>query len=267
MTRFAFAGVASTILFSIATTSDVHAEGVLVALDPSQVAVEPGQEFDVRIRVTQTGPEFNAYHAVIAYDPQALTFIDRPASEQEGADMKNACGSTFHVFISSEGLLDVSHALLCPGLSLVGPDELYVLRFAANAETQQTQITFTEITFADAGVQVPIDRKYGALVRIGNPTDASRRRAKLDLRVAPNPFNSTTTIFVESGDTPVQEISVHDSAGRLVRNLRMNLPAGGRQRMTWDARDRLGEPLASGVYVIRVRSGDEFLMRRAVLLK
>lgn len=246
----------------------VGASGVHVALLPTENVVAPGTEFDVRIVVTQPGPDFNAYHAVISYDPEILAFVDRPASQQEGIDMVSACGSTFHVFVPSEGQLDVSHSLLCPGMSLSGPEELYVLRFEVRSSTDQTSLAFDAITFADAGAPVAAESVEGATIRIGNPTDAAGpRRGKLQLQLLPNPFNSTTTLHVDSQDPGAQSILIHDVNGRLVRRLGGHVIASGSRRIEWNAHDITGKALPSGTYFITVVSGGRRVTERAVLLK
>jgi len=75
---------------------------VSVALIPSAPTVALGAEFTVTVRVTQAGSAFNAYQAIVRFDPAVLTFLPAsPLSLQEGAYMTGACGQTFHWFTSA----------------------------------------------------------------------------------------------------------------------------------------------------------------------
>src|SRR6185503_17145494 len=72
---------------------------VTVALQTASASVAPGADFDVDVTVTQAGSAFNAFDAVVGFDPAALTFVQlAPLSLQEGALMTGACGNRFHQF-------------------------------------------------------------------------------------------------------------------------------------------------------------------------
>ena len=126
------------------------APGVTVALLPTQ-QVAPGATFDVYIQVTQAGSVFNGFDAVIGYDPAALTFV--PGSNEEGPYMTGACGNTFHVFRAGAGRDTITDVLLCAGVSLPGPGQLYKLRFQASMTPQVTEVRFLPgLQFYNAGL-------------------------------------------------------------------------------------------------------------------
>ena len=67
-------------------------------------------------------------------------------------------------------------------------------------------------------------------------------------------------------------MTIYNSAGQLVRTLDLGqLPAGSyRSRAKaahWDGRNALGEPVASGVYYVRIEAGSFTALRRMVVLK
>lgn len=69
--------------------------------------------------------------------------------------------------------------------------------------------------------------------------------------IEPNPFRAETQVRLESTGGEVR-LTVHDTAGRLVRVLvDGSLPAGARA-MRWDGRDEAGRELGSGIYFLRV---------------
>jgi hypothetical protein len=83
----------------------------------------------------------------------------------------------------------------------------------------------------------------------------------------PNPFNPSTTIplDVPPGGARVR-LEILDVAGRVVRSLGGDLPAG-RQALTWDGRDARGAPVASGVYLCRVAGSAQGAAQRLVLAR
>ena len=88
----------------------------------------------------------------------------------------------------------------------------------------------------------------------------------------PNPFNPETWIpYHLSVDSQV-EISIYNSTGKLIRQLEVGWqPAGNYQDKDqsayWDGRNKLGEPVASGVYFYTIRSGKYSDTRKMLLMK
>lgn len=242
---------------------------VSVALVPSVPAVAPGTDFEVAIRVTQTGSAFNAYQAIVRFDPAALTFLPTsPLSLQEGVYMTSACGTTFHWFTSGTTEVGMVHSLMCAGQSLTGPGDLYRIRFRATGPAQTTAITFTMVDFANAGNPVTPVNALGTSVVITQPSDVSGPPgARIALRVAPNPFNPSTTIEVDSEIAGPQQLAVFTSTGRLVRVLQDAVFEPGSRRVVWDGRGRDRTRLASGVYVVQLRTRERTHSARVILLK
>jgi hypothetical protein len=85
---------------------------------------------------------------------------------------------------------------------------------------------------------------------------------------APNPFNPSTTISYELLADRMVALDVFDAQGRRVRTLLDGAArAAGPHSAEWDGRDDGGVRLASGVYVFRLRAGDEAVRGRVVLVK
>lgn len=84
----------------------------------------------------------------------------------------------------------------------------------------------------------------------------------------PNPFNPHTTVsFFLAKSGPVQ-LAVFDMKGSLVKTLYAdeNLLAGPHE-MVWSGKDNSGQPVGTGVYLCRLRSGDFTASRRMTLIK
>jgi hypothetical protein len=83
----------------------------------------------------------------------------------------------------------------------------------------------------------------------------------------PNPFSAGTTIRYVLSGAGTSEVAIHDVAGRRVRLLSRGLSPAGEHRFAWDGRDDAGNPVAAGVYLYRLRAGDQVRGGRLVYLR
>jgi hypothetical protein len=248
-----------------------RADGVHVALLPdTTMNVAPGDSLLIELYVTEAGDPFNAYETVIGYDTTALVFLPTsPTSLQEGSLMKGACGSTFHIFKAVADSLSISHSLLCAGISLTGPGQLYKLRFRAREVVAATWIRIRRIQFYDAGPPVNPAYPVDAFVVIGGAVDvppAPGPAPRLSLAARPNPCRLGTTFVVASEREGEQRLQVYDVAGRAVRTLARGWFAAGPRRVAWDGTDSLGRRVPPGVYpVVFTAAGREARARVTVV--
>ncbi len=111
------------------------------------------------------------------------------------------------------------------------------------------------------------DTSVDNIVLNGGATPVPGAAAPPQLTCAPNPFNPRTTLsFTLSADGPVH-LTIHDAAGRLVRDLETGALPAGRQEVVWDGCDDEGLPLASGVYLARLQSSASVGVARLVLVR
>lgn len=83
----------------------------------------------------------------------------------------------------------------------------------------------------------------------------------------PNPFNPTTTIRFSLPRSGQVSLEIYNILGQPVAQpVEETLPAGEHD-VVWDGRDHGGEPVASGIYVYRLRAGDETMTRTMALVK
>jgi hypothetical protein len=77
--------------------------------------------------------------------------------------------------------------------------------------------------------------------------------------VTPNPFNPQTSLkFEVGGDQAVSsEVVIFDLRGRSIRSLFRGQLSPGPQTMVWNGRDDRGRSLGSGIYLVRVKVGQE----------
>lgn len=88
---------------------------------------------------------------------------------------------------------------------------------------------------------------------------------------APNPFRpslaSETSIAFELPRAGATTLTIHDTAGALVRTLLSEPRGAGPHVVPWDGTDNEGRPVASGVYLYRLRSGRYEESRRLVVIR
>ncbi len=83
----------------------------------------------------------------------------------------------------------------------------------------------------------------------------------------PNPFNGFTVFsftFPSSGGIAIR---ILDVTGKTVRTIIPGRLGSGSHTIRWDGRDDRGEPLPSGVYLVRLEAGGQVATRKVVLVR
>ncbi len=83
----------------------------------------------------------------------------------------------------------------------------------------------------------------------------------------PNPFAEQTTLRYHLAVRGEARLEVFDTLGRRVRVLAEGTARAGAHTAVWDGRDGVGRPVASGVYLVRLRAGDASVARRVSVLR
>lgn len=110
---------------------------------------------------------------------------------------------------------------------------------------------------------------FAAEATLGAATDVTLAvpyRLQLFANV-PNPFNPTTTIRYEVDRAGPVTVEVFDLSGRLVQRLLRARQEAGPHGVPWNGSDMQDRRVASGVYVVRLQSGERVLSRKIVALK
>lgn len=84
---------------------------------------------------------------------------------------------------------------------------------------------------------------------------------------SPNPFNPSTTLRFELAAPSPLRLTVHDLAGRTVRQVARGWWPAGAHELPWDGRDDAGARLASGSYFLRIELPQAAVSRPVILLK
>jgi len=83
----------------------------------------------------------------------------------------------------------------------------------------------------------------------------------------PNPFNSSTTITFALKEDANITLKVFDLSGQMVRALETGHYATGTYKTTWDGLDEHGQHSATGHYFYSLEAGENFQVRKMILLR
>jgi hypothetical protein len=129
------------------------------------------------------------------------------------------------------------------------------------------QLTYTSGSPA-VGVMIFDDLRLVQAVQAGVETEqAFQPETYRLLPNYPNPFNASTVIEFQLPQQTRVMLAVYDLRGRLVRTLVEGVLPAGRHRTSWNGSSATGEPVASGIYLYRLRTPTEILTGRMLLLK
>lgn len=83
----------------------------------------------------------------------------------------------------------------------------------------------------------------------------------------PNPFNAQTTIRFDLPEAAEVTLTVCNLLGQEVIRLADDRYSAGEYRLRWEGQSRFGQPVESGIYFVILQGGDNFQMRKMILLK
>jgi len=270
LTRTWWAGALLVAMAAGAPAKARGAQGVHVALLPAQQTVDPGAEFDLSMEVTVSGSAFNGFDAYIGYDPAALTLIPlSPNSLQESSYFASACPNRFHRFGQGTDRDTITDVLLCSGVSLTGPGQIYKLHFRASSTPQVTRVRFLPgLQFYNAGLFVNPDSSKDAYIGIGMQVGVGEpgRPLESSLRATPNPSRASVALSVGASRGGIQRLTIMDLQGRIVRHLQSGLFEAGNRTAFWDCRNDSGTALPAGVYLATLETAGQIIVTRFVVL-
>ena len=83
----------------------------------------------------------------------------------------------------------------------------------------------------------------------------------------PNPFNPSTTLHVQLPASGPTSLTLYNLSGQVVRRLVDGWLDAGVYAYEWEGRDEQGQPVGSGVYVYRLRAGDQTFVGKVTLIR
>ncbi len=133
----------------------------------------------------------------------------------------------------------------------------------ATVDTQANTVTFTSTDL----------NSYYALAAPAGVTDVSATTGGAPPRSLvlysnyPNPFNPSTTIRFDLPARVHVRLAVYNLLGQQVALLVDDVKGPGSYTVLWDGRRADGQVASSGIYLLRLESGQQTLVRRMTLLK
>jgi xylan 1,4-beta-xylosidase len=83
----------------------------------------------------------------------------------------------------------------------------------------------------------------------------------------PNPFNPSTTVSYRLSAVSHVTLRIFDMLGREIVTLVNNEQAAGQYTAQWDAKNKNGEDLSSGVYFYQLRAGEFVSTNKMIFMK
>jgi predicted glutamine amidotransferase len=108
----------------------------------------------------------------------------------------------------------------------------------------------------------------GTAVGDYNTLAGTNDRKEIDLfQNQPNPFNASTRISFYLVETANVLVEIFNISGQKIQILIDGILSPGLHSIIWDGYDLSGKPVASGIYIYRLRLDNSVLTRRMLLLK
>ncbi len=85
--------------------------------------------------------------------------------------------------------------------------------------------------------------------------------------IRPNPFNPATTISFDLASDGAVDVSLFDLRGRHIRSLLADHRAAGSYQVVWDGMTDSGQPAASGLYFVRLKTGETIHTKKIALIR
>jgi hypothetical protein len=83
----------------------------------------------------------------------------------------------------------------------------------------------------------------------------------------PNPFTAETWVSYSVGREAQVDLAIYDVAGRRVTTLISGQVSAGDHRASWNGLDASGRPVAPGIYLLHLRTGERQLSRKLVFAR
>ena len=83
----------------------------------------------------------------------------------------------------------------------------------------------------------------------------------------PNPFNPTTLVDIHLPEKENLNVSIFNVTGRLVNILLNKNVEAGSYTVSWNGKDQLGQTVPTGIYFMKVVSGDQIVTKKLAYLK
>ena len=197
----------------------------------------------VAVRMTLDATDLTGYAAALSYDREGLTFM---RAERQDGGVPTVSSSPDGILLTDRASGPVTVTLTFRPTGDVRGGDLVTPKMIA-------------LIGADGALRL-LD------VAAAVQADATPKAFSL-AQNAPNPFNPATQIAFETpADGPVN-LTVYNLLGQRVRVLVDERRVAGRYVATWDGKDEIGRPAATGLYLYRLTAPGFTQTRKMLLLR
>ncbi len=85
--------------------------------------------------------------------------------------------------------------------------------------------------------------------------------------IAPNPASNSTTISFYQKNSSKVSIDIYNSTGQLIRNLSEAIYCSGPQSINWDLADNYGNKVQNGLYLCKIKTGQQVYSSKILVVK
>ena len=119
-----------------------------------------------------------------------------------------------------------------------------------------------------AGISGAIWEQGAPMIKVsGIHNDAAVISDYTLLSVYPNPFNAVSIINYTLAKKSVTEISIYNLTGCHIVTLLNQNQAAGHYSLIWDGTNYAHDPISSGIYFCTLKTENDFISEKIVLLK
>ncbi len=112
-----------------------------------------------------------------------------------------------------------------------------------------------------------VDNVPTSVGNAGFPQDTGPPRPGVSLHAQPTPFNPATTVRFTLTQSAKMDLAIFDVRGRRLITLLSGRKPAGPHSVLWQGNNSRGNPVGSGTYFVVLRTGDDQLSRKIVLLR
>ncbi len=121
------------------------------------------------------------------------------------------------------------------------------------------------VTLDDSSPTMEVNCTYGEMGPVTDTEENTISPVNVRLNNFPNPFNPSTTInFSTTESTEDTELVIYNLKGQKIRQF-PNL--NNRSSIIWDGKDKNNKPVSSGVYFYQLKTGEQQITKKMMLLK
>lgn len=226
-----------------------------VFLDPYEIMVAPGEEFEFSFRVDDCGDSVASYQLYLSFDPGIVELVEAV----EGSLYAESGLMTWFIEEEEEpGFWHFFDTVFGAGTFVMSPGELLHLRFRAlPGAVGYTQAHVDTIRMTNAlRDPLPVGNVAHADIFVPSASIGEVQGTASLGPPVPNPFVHDTSIpfSIPAFESP-REVRIYSVSGRLVR--RLTIPSATRRgEVEWDGRTEEGANVAPGVYLVVLGSGE-----------